>query len=184
MTSDTTGVVSGEQTDRLTDVERLMEIAELGLDRDVPRPELDAIAREAAETLGLPIGVVSIVLDEAQWFVATHGVDGWVQDAQGTPVEWSFCRNVINTSAEFVVENALEHPIMKDSPLVQHEGLRCYAGIPLVSSRGYVVGSFCVKGTEERSFDEVDLTLLRGFSARAMSVIESGRVAASPPDGR
>lgn len=177
MIIDSARIESPEREDQLRNVDRLREIAELGLDRDVPRPELDQLARDAAQELDLPIGVVSIVLDEAQWFVATHGLDGWVQDVQGTPVEWSFCRNVISTSAEFVVENALEHPIMKDSPLVQEDGLRCYAGIPLVSSRGHVVGSFCVKGTEERSFDEVDLTLLRGYAARAMELIEAGRAA-------
>lgn len=159
----------------LKDLERLRDIAELDLDSPEVDETLDALAREAAEHLGLPIGVVSIVLDEAQYFKAMFGVDGWVGASRGTPVEWSFCRNVVIQKSEFVVENALEHEIMKESPLVHNEGIRCYAGIPLVTSRGNVVGSFCVKGTEERHFSEDDLQALRGYAAKAMEHIESRR---------
>lgn len=161
--------------DPLKDLERLREIAELDLDSPEVDEILDGIARKAAEELDLPTGVVSIVLDEAQFFKASHGVDGWIGAARGTPVEWSFCRNVVINQAEFVVEDATEHPVMKDSPLVSNEGIRCYAGIPLVTSRGNVIGSFCVNGREERHFSEQDLEALRGYAAEAMAHIESRR---------
>ena len=170
--------MSGEQqpgSERLKDVERLHDIAELDLDSPDMDAYLDDLARRAAEQLDLPIGVVSVVLDEAQYFKAMFGVDGWIEAARGTPVEWSFCRNVVMNEAEFVVENALEDDIMKDSPLVTIEGIRCYAGIPLVTSRGNVVGSFCVKGREERHFTEDDLNVLRGYARDAMTHIESRR---------
>jgi GAF domain-containing protein len=164
-------------TDALKDLERLQEITDLGLDSPEVDEILDAIVRDAAEALDLPIGVVSVVMDEAQYFKAMHGVDGWMGAARGSPVEWSFCRNVVTGKAEFVVENALEHEVMKDSPLVTSEGIRCYAGIPLVTSQGNVVGSFCVQGHEERSFTEEDLEVLRTFARRAMERIESHRPA-------
>ena len=163
------------EDDPIKNADRLNDIAELGLENPEVDDELQALATEAAKALGLPIGVVSIVLDEAQWFVAMHGVEGWVAEAGGTPVEWSFCRNVVRNEAEFVVENAIEHDIMQDSPLVQMEGLRCYAGIPLVSSKGYCIGSFCVKGTEPKEFTEAELSKLRRFADKAIERIESRR---------
>lgn len=168
--------VSG-QPDRgpLKDVERLRDIAELELESPEVDEVLDLIARRAAEHLNLPTGVVSIVLDEAQYFKAMFGVDGWIGAAKGTPVEWSFCRNVVIEKSEFVVENALENEIMKSSPLVLIEGIRCYAGIPLVTSQGNVIGSFCVSGREERHFSEDDLEVLRDHAAQAMEHIESRR---------
>ncbi len=162
-------------TDLLKDAERLKEISDLGLDSPEVDEMLDGIAREAAEHLDLPIGVVSIVLDEAQSFNAMFGVEGWMGVARGSPVEWSFCRNVVIQEAEFIVEDALLDETMKDSPLVQVEGIRCYAGIPLVTSRGNVIGSFCVQGREERHFSEEDLEALRGYAARAMARIEGRR---------
>jgi GAF domain-containing protein len=161
--------------DPIKNIDRLVEIAELGLDCADVDPRLQQLAKEAAESLDLPIGVVSIVLDEAQYFIAGHGLDGWVGETAGTPVEWSFCRNVVRTADEFVVENAIEHEVMKESPLVQEEGLRCYAGIPLVTSKGQGVGSFCVQGSEAREFTEEELERLRGFADEAAELIEKRR---------
>jgi GAF domain-containing protein len=162
-------------TDPLKDVERLREIAELDLESLEDDDLLDRLARQAAERLGLPIGVVTVVLDEAQYFKAMHGTSGWVAESRGTPVEWSFCRNVVRRDGDFVVENALEDEVMKDSPLVTNEGIRCYAGVPLRSSKGKVLGAFCVKGTEERHFSAEDLEVLRGLAAEAMRHIEARR---------
>jgi GAF domain-containing protein len=161
--------------DPVKDVDRLREIAELGLDRPDPDPKLHALAREAAESLDLPIGLVSIVLDEAQFFIGSHGVQGWADEASGTPVEWSFCRNVVRNDDEFVVSDAVEDDVMRESPLVRYEGVRCYAGIPLTTSRGQVVGSFCVQGNEPRTFTEDELKRLRGFADRAVELIEARR---------
>ena len=121
--------------------ERLQEIADLGLTRPEVDAELRDIAARAAESLGLPIGIVSIVLDRAQYFAAGHGLQGWLAEVRGTPVEWSFCVNAVRSREPFVVEDALENPLVSDSPLVRQEGLRCYAGIPLITSRGHVLGT-------------------------------------------
>ena len=155
--------------------ERLQEIADLGLTRPEVDAELRDIAARAAESLGLPIGIVSIVLDRAQYFAAGHGLQGWLAEVRGTPVEWSFCVNAVRSREPFVVEDALENPLVSDSPLVRQEGLRCYAGIPLITSRGHVLGTLCVAGTEQRSFGPEDLDKLRGLARDAVARIETRR---------
>ena len=155
------------------DPERLMAIAGLGL----KNPEVDEILQqtveEAADRLNLPIGLVSIVMDSAQVFAAQRGLEGWIKEANGTPVEWSFCANSVASGEPFVVENAETHPLVKENPLVTLDGIRCYAGLPLVTRDGHVLGNLCVLGTEARSFSEADLELLRGLARRAMDRIES-----------
>lgn len=161
--------------DPIRDTDRLREIAEL----DLLSPDVDAIlqqtAEEAAHHFGLPISLVSVVLDSAQYFAAMHGLDGWLSEARGTPVEWSFCANTVRSREAFVVEDATTHALVRDNPLVLLEGIRCYAGIPLISSRGHVLGSFCVIGTETRSFSDAELGELRAFAARAVERIEARR---------
>lgn len=166
---------STDAPDIVADPARLHEIAALGL----ATPEVDAIlkeiAEEAAAQLGLPISLVSVVLDEAQFFAASHGLGGWLAQTRGTPVEWSFCANAVRSGEAFVVEDALTHPIVRDNPLVTEEGIRCYAGIPLVSSRGFALGTLCVLGTEQRSFSSEDMEKLRELAERAVERIESRR---------
>ncbi len=156
--------------------ERLRDIAELGLLSNETDAILQEICTQAAESLGMPIGLVSVVLDEAQHFAAQHGLGGWLQQSNGTPVEWSFCRFAVATGEAFVVQNAPEHARVQHNPLVTMDGLRCYAGIPLVSSRGFVLGSLCVAGTEAHQFSDEELDGLRALAAMAIARIEARRV--------
>lgn len=158
--------------DALHDPERLQEIARLDLFSDEVKDLLDDIAEKAAEELDLPIGMVSLVLDEAQYLAGRHGVPEWMDQADGSPVEWSYCQYTVKDEDEFVVEDATENERTKDSPFTTDEDLRCYAGIPLETSRGHVIGSFCAAGTEERSFSEDELDRLREWADRAITMIE------------
>jgi GAF domain-containing protein len=155
--------------------ERLREIVEL----DLLSPEVDDILQatvvEAAARLGLPQAMVTVVLDQAQFFAAHHGLDGWMAEARGTPVEWSFCALAVASGEPFVVEDATTHPLTRENPLVAHEGIRCYAGIPLVSSRGHALGTLCVIGKEPHVFSAADLDALRALSERAVRRIEERR---------
>ena len=152
---------------------RLAALAALGLKNPGQDPVLQELANEAARRLNLPTGLVTIVLDTAQVFAASHGLTGWMTEAGGIPVEWSFCANSVRTGEPLVIEDATTHPLVRDNPLVLHEGIRCYAGIPLVTRDGEVLGNLCVVGTEARTFDQEDLHVLRDLARRAVERIES-----------
>ncbi|MDQ8158647.1 MAG: GAF domain-containing protein [Gemmatimonadota bacterium] len=161
--------------------DRLQDIADLGLASADTDEILQEICTQAAQALALPIGLVTVVLDEAQYFAARYGLDGWMEAARGTPVEWAYCRFSVATGEAFVVQDATTHPLVQDNPLFTADGLRCYAGIPLISSRGFALGSLCVAGTEAREFSPADLDQLRGFAAAAIARIESRRRSGTGP---
>ena len=151
---------------------RLAEVARLGLDRPDADPVLSAAVLAAAGALALPIGLVTIVLDEAQLFLAHTGLDGWMAETHGGPVEWSFCRYAVASQAPFVVEDAQAHPLVRETPPVTLDNLRCYAGMPLVTSRGVAVGTLCVAGEEARTFDAADMETLRMLAADVVAHLE------------
>ncbi|MEW5929476.1 MAG: GAF domain-containing protein [Gemmatimonadota bacterium] len=164
--------------DPLRDEARLQEIADLDLLSPDVDPVLQDVAAEAASRLGLPVSLVSVVLDEALHVAGFHGPDGlWLAETRGHPVEWSFCATSVRTRAEFVVEDAETHPEHRTNPLVTLDGVRCYAGVPLVSSRGHVLGNLCVVGLEQRTFSEAELGVLRDLAAEAVRRIERRRIA-------
>ncbi|HEX6909442.1 MAG TPA: GAF domain-containing protein, partial [Longimicrobium sp.] len=148
--------------DPIYDADRLAEIVELDLLDTAVDPILEDVAARAAAGLVLPVSLVSVVLDEALHVAASHGIDGlWLGDTRGHPVEWSFCATSVRTREPFVVENAQTHPYHRTNPLVVQDGVRCYAGVPLISSRGFVLGNLCVVGLEQRSFTEDEMVFLR-----------------------
>lgn len=161
------------QSDPLRDAERLQEIAELGLLSPDVDPVLQEIAERAAAELGMPVSLVSVVLDEALHVAAAHGITGlWLDETRGHPVEWSFCATSVRTREPFVVDSATTHAEHRTNPLVTQDGVRCYAGVPLISSRGFVLGNLCVVGLEERTFSEADMETLRRLTAEAVRRIE------------
>lgn len=164
--------------DPLYDADRLQEIADL----ELLSPEIDAIlagiADEAAARLGLPVSLISVVLDEALHVAGSHGLDGlWLGETRGHPVEWSFCATSVRTRDAFVVESAEKHPTHRTNPLVTLDGVRCYAGVPLISSRGHVLGNLCVVGLEEHTFSEADIETLHELAREAVRRIEARRKA-------
>jgi GAF domain-containing protein len=164
-------------SDPVRDAARLAEIAELRLLDDDVEAILQSIATEAATTLGLPISLVSVVLDEALFVAASHGLSGWVAEVRGHPVEWSFCATSVRTREAYIVPDAAADPATRDNPMVTLEGARCYAGVPIISSRGFVLGNLCVVGGERRAFDEAEVGTLRALAQQAVSRIEARRPA-------
>lgn len=161
--------------DKIKNLDRLKEISRLKLHEDEVDDILNAYTKKAAEEFDLPIGLVSIVLDDSQYFAGSHGLTDWIQEVNGTPIEWSFCANSVKTEKPFVVEDSTSNDLVKDNPLVTQEGIRCYAGTPLISSKGLIVGNFCVIGAESRTFSEKEIDRLKIYAQEAMKHIE-GRV--------
>jgi GAF domain-containing protein len=162
--------------DPLYDEARLQEIAEL----DLLSPDVDAILRDlagrAAARLALPVSLVSVVLDDALHVAAFQGPPGlWLEETRGHPVEWSFCATSVRTRQPYVVENAPADPDHATNPLVTQDGVRCYAGVPLISRRGHVLGNLCVVGLEEREFSADDIAFLGDLAAEAVRRIEARR---------
>ena len=160
--------------DVVNDPERLREIADLGLAAPGIDPEFQDLAERAAARLGAPKALVSIVLDEAQAFAGAHGLSGWMAEANGTPIEWSFCAHAVRSGQPLAIADARLDARVADNPLVE-EGLRCYLGLPLVTSRGHVVGTLCVLGDEPRTFTEDDRRALGELADEAMRRIEARR---------
>ncbi len=71
----------------LDDHARLQEIVDLNLLSDDVDVILNQLAAEAAAHFDLPLGFVSVVLDETQHLAAQHGLDNYIGASRGTPVE-------------------------------------------------------------------------------------------------
>ncbi|QJR36536.1 GAF domain-containing protein [Gemmatimonas groenlandica] len=157
-------------------LERLQEIAELDLLSADVDPMLQDIARQTATHLSLPVSLISVVLDDALHVAGSHGLDGlWLGETRGHPVEWSFCATSVRTREAYVVERATEDAYHRTNPLVVQDGVRCYAGVPLISSRGFVLGNLCVVGLEERTFTVSEVAFLHDMAKTAVARIEERR---------
>ena len=121
-------------------------IASYGLKAIADDPELQRIVRFAAALCNAPTATISIIERERQWFLAWLGID-----VRETPRSTSFCAHAMLGDGVFEIPDATTDSRFASNPLVtEADGIRFYAGAPLVSSEGVALGALCVIDTVVR----------------------------------
>ncbi len=106
----------------------------------------DDIASLAAQLCATPIALVSFVAGNRQWFKARVG-----SDLCETDLGSSVCAHALEEPGLLIIEDLSTDPRSQDNPLVcEPPHIRFYAGAPLRTSEGDVLGSLCAIDTEPR----------------------------------
>ncbi|MEU4241451.1 GAF domain-containing protein [Actinoplanes sp. NPDC026619] len=154
-------------------VDRLVDLARLGLDREAERPFLRDLVDRVANCLDTPFAMIDVLLNDAQVFLAGHGpVPEWIQESGGTPLEWAFCQPLVTERVPRCVADLTVDPLFHDNPLVTIAGVRAYAGAPLVSLSGHVLGGICGLDVKPRVFSRAELVFLQATAAEVVERLE------------
>ncbi len=104
-----------------------------------PEPSFDRLSRLAAMVLGTPMALITLVDAERQWFKARIGLD-----LQQTDRALSFCAYAVADRELVVVPDATDDRRFRDNPMVLGPpSIRFYAGAPLTTPDGFVLGTLC-----------------------------------------
>lgn len=135
-------------------------------------PALDRLAGLAIRVLGVPVALVSLVEKDRQVFPGCVGLPAPWGIRRETPLSHSFCQHVVSTGDPLVIEDARLHPLLADNLAIPDLGVIAYAGVPLTTPEGKVVGSFCAIDTQPRTWTQWDLDILVDLAAAAATEIE------------
>jgi CheY-like chemotaxis protein len=102
-------------------------------------PELQRIVERVARRFGVPVALVSLFLEDKQWFKARVGLR-----VKNAPLDASFCRHVVEANEAMIVPDAHIHPTFANSAFVRKSFVRGYAGAPLVGADGQIWGTLCI----------------------------------------
>lgn len=116
-----------------------------GMFDTAPETVFDKIVEEASLLTGSPISTITMVNDDRQWFKARVGVE-----REGDPISESICAIAMRADDAFVVQDASEDDRFREMRAVTQDGIRFYAGIPLVVRDGSRLGTLCVIDTTAR----------------------------------
>ncbi len=151
---------------------RLQELYSMNVLQTEPDAVLDEFCERVAKLFNVPSCVVSLVLEDRQWFKSSFGCPVVLAQARETPRDISFCTHVVDTRQPLIVPDVAKDPRFKNNPLVQKYGFGFYAGFPLTTSRGNVLGSLCLYDNKSRVFTIREVELLELFSERVMAHLE------------
>jgi len=160
--------VPGRQIDEIQRLEALQRYCIL----DTPREaEFDDLTRLAAYICETPIALVTFVDNERQWFKSEVGLG-----VSETPRNLSVCDYAIRQKDIFIVPNMLEDERFARNPLVTGEPfMRFYAGVPLETDDGQVLGTLCVLDIRPRHLEEAQKAALRSLARQVMALLELRR---------
>ena len=156
----------------IADPDRLAALDRTGLLDGPAQAGLDRLIRLAARLLGVPIALVTLVDDRRQFFSSQTGLPLLLAERRETPLSQSFCRFVVASGAELIVEDARTDPRVEGHPAIAELGVVAYAGIPLSSTAGHPLGSFCAIDHHPRKWTTEELSLLRDLAEAASAEIQ------------
>ncbi|HEY0231671.1 MAG TPA: sensor domain-containing diguanylate cyclase [Dokdonella sp.] len=152
--------------------ERQTELDRYRILDSLPEQGYDDLVKIASAICGTPMGLVSLIDRERQWFKARTGLD-----AGETPRDVSFCGHAIHRPGHlFIVQDALADERFVDNPLVTGDPkIRFYAGAPLVTPGGHAVGTLCVIDREPRTLEPFQIEAMQGLSRQVVALMELRR---------
>jgi len=136
----------------------------------VPEKDFDDITKLAAEICQTPISIISLIDENRQWFKSKVGIDGIDETSRID----SFCAHAINEpNVPLVVADTRKDERFFDNPFVIGEPfVNSYAGVPLLDSNGFAVGSLCVIDNQPRTLDEYQLQSLKKLANQVSKMLE------------
>jgi len=134
-----------------------MGLVEAGAEQD---QELRAIVNDVARRFSVPVALITLVLEDRQWFKAHVGLSGQLLEARGSPRDWSFCAHVVQGRMPLIVPDAALHPAFANNTLVKDGTVRSYAGVPLENPSGDILGSLCIIDAKPMSISAEDVDAL------------------------
>ena len=145
---------------------RLDALYKLNLLDTSPAESFDRITRMASQIFGLPISAISLTDRDRQWFKSRVGVEH-----MSIPREKAPCAQVAE-SAETVLIPDLLVDVYYQSSILAAQGVRFYAGAPLLTRDGFGLGALCVLGTEPRTATAAEMAALDDLAKMVMAQIE------------
>ena len=158
---------------------RLEALRQTGLMDSPAESAFDRLVLLASKVLRAPVALVSLVDDRRQFFKSSCGLTEPWASRRGTPISHSFCEVVVRSGAPLIIPDARLDPRVCANPLVPELGVIAYAGMPLRTAGGHLLGSFCVNDFQPRQWTDDDIEILAGLAAAVMTEINRrGEIAA------
>jgi serine phosphatase RsbU (regulator of sigma subunit) len=151
---------------------RLAAVRATGLLDTGPEEPFDDLARLAAAVTGCRRALITLVDERRSFWKSRIGADAADAARRQVPVRESFCYFLVGLGgAPFVVEDAAADPRTSSHPSVRPMKTGAWAGYPLLTPAGQVLGSLCVIDDNPHPWQPEELGMLAAMARAASNEI-------------
>ncbi len=134
----------------------------------LPEEAFDDLVLLAKQVAGTPIALINLVDSERQWFKAKVGLN-----LQEIPRNMGFCSACINLGETLIIPDTLAtEKFAKNPSVISEPYARFYAGVPLITPVGKVIGTLCVIDTIPNSITPEQVESLQAISRLIIKQLE------------
>lgn len=147
---------------------RLQALTELSILNTAPEEEYDELVQLAAYICEMDAAQISLVDKNRQWIKSSVG-----NLSKTASRDIAFCAHTILETDALIIEDTSLDTRFFDNPFVTEDpGLRFYAGIPLITSDGYGIGSLCVLDIKPRKLRPGQIKALHVLGKQVIKQME------------
>src|SRR6476661_3035250 len=140
---------------------------------DSPREEsYDRLTRVAAATLHAPMALMTLVDGEREFHKSSVGLPEPWASGRESPLGSTLCDRIVSSGTALVVEDVREDPDLRENHAIAELGIIAYAGVPLRTVEGQVIGAFVSADRTPHRWEQSEVALLEDLSAAAMHEME------------
>ncbi|GAA4322676.1 hypothetical protein GCM10023115_50870 [Pontixanthobacter gangjinensis] len=156
----------------LNEFERLESLKQLDIIDSHPEEAYDSITKLASYICKTPIAAINIIDAENNWFKSKLGTE-----INGSSRKDSFCgHTILEPETLLEIQDTAKDERFMDNPLVVAEnGIKFYAGVPLLDHNGLPMGTLCVFDSEEHKLDQDQKIALQALAKQVEILFESRR---------
>jgi hypothetical protein len=152
------------------EIERLKDLHSYQLLDGLPDEDYDLITKLASDICGTSISLITLIDSKKQVFKSRQGID-----LKETSRDIAFCAHAIHTPEKLLIVNdATLDERFKENPLVTKDPkLVFYAGMPLMSKKGYALGTLCVFDNKPKVLSTSQIQSLKSLAKLVERLFES-----------
>jgi signal transduction histidine kinase len=153
----------------IDELERLEAVKAYNLLDTLPEKDFDNITALTASICDVPISLVTLLDADRNFLKSHYGIP-----FNESPRDISFCGHaILDESSIFIIEDARKDPRFKNNPLVLNMKAVFYAGVRLVNSDGYPLGTLCVFDTKARILSQQQKKSLIALAYQVVNLFEA-----------
>ncbi|WP_234733690.1 GAF domain-containing hybrid sensor histidine kinase/response regulator [Tellurirhabdus bombi] len=164
----------------VNELQRLAAVQRYALLDTLPEAEYDRITCIASELCQTPVALISLIDEKRQWVKSHYGLA-----VSEVPRDISPCAHTINYDHPLIVEDTTKDERFWDNPAVINQPyIIFYAGIPLISSDGFAVGSICVIDHQPRQLAQDQQIAMKALAQQVVLLMELRKTNAELAEAR
>lgn len=149
--------------------QRLAAVRSYNMLDTLPEKDFDNITELTASICNVPISLVTLIDADRNFLKSHYGVP-----FNESPRNTSFCGHaILDESNIFIVEDARKDPRFKNNPLVKDINAIFYAGVRLINSEGYPLGTLCVFDLKPRTLTKSQKKALIAMAYQVVNLFEA-----------